>query len=161
MSSYFDRLAKEADEAIHSHANPQEAVAAIEAGMIREVTLVTGDREFPDDLRQQILTQIARWHIGTHAGLSPMAEALEWFQDLKSSRLITELHSLFHAVASRRIKTRFGGFSDNPAGDLKARTAWETETDYSNGHPVRAGIEQCSCGITDGPCVNERGEPIP
>lgn len=37
--------------------------------------------------------------------------------------MIDSLHSLFHLVASRKIKTRFGLLSDDPRGNVERRDA--------------------------------------
>ncbi len=40
---------------------------------------------------------------------------------LRRSQLIGELHGIFHELAGRRIKTRFGLWTDDPAANLKSR----------------------------------------
>ena len=51
-----------------------DAVAGIEARVVRHVNLVTGDREFPDDLREQIQGIIAVCGVTTPEGLPPTTQ---------------------------------------------------------------------------------------
>lgn len=90
------------------------AVAEIETELIRDVTLAVGDREFPADLREKAMSLIAQWHVGTHAGLAPMQKAVEFTKAMLMSELVDRMHSLFHEIASRRTRTRFGLLSDHP-----------------------------------------------
>jgi len=125
MSSYFDEAAREAAEGIESAKATEERVKA-------DVLLVAGDREFPDDLRQHIVASIAIWAIDTelHKKLPELlrpAKGKEWYEAVKASRMIEELHTIFHELASRKIETRFGILSDRPTGILHARTTWIEE----------------------------------
>ncbi len=134
MSSYFDSLAREVRESSERYFRCETGepgfeadVIAIEQRLISDVTLCTGDREFPDDLRQKALGLIAQWHVGVHASLKPRNKSLDWLRSLRSSRLVEEMHSLFHEVARRRIETRFGLLFDNPEAAWKRRDAHDTE----------------------------------
>lgn len=61
MSSYFDNLSRAVYEAAQNESDESflESVVQIEAGLYRDVTQLTGDREFPDDLRERILGVLA------------------------------------------------------------------------------------------------------
>ncbi len=83
-------------------------VKEFENQAIEDVKLIIADREFPEDLRIEILSVIDRLNIGTEQGK-------QWFKAMVSSRLLRTLHTIFHEVARRRIKTRFGMLSDSPS----------------------------------------------
>ena len=99
--------------------------------MIRTVSLTTGDREFPDDLRQQIQGVIAVHAIdpGRHVFERPSTElanarARAWLLTMRSSILLEELHRAFHHVGERRAVNRYDGyFTDDPSSFLRAREA--------------------------------------
>ncbi len=132
MTSYFDDLTREVTELARTTASSAAfvvAVGALEARVCQEVSLVTGGREFPDDLRERIQTAIACCRVGFLGGLPPMDSAVHYLTATKSSLLLGELHSLFHAVASRRHMTRFGMLSDNPAGILRRRHVHDVHED--------------------------------
>lgn len=63
-------------------------------------------------------------------GLKPTEDAVDWALTLKSSYLVDELHSAFHALGRRRVKTRFGYWSDHPRANLVARD------DHDSGGPT-------------------------
>jgi hypothetical protein len=96
--------------------------------MVEQVSLVTGDREFPDDLREHIQGLIAMHEVSPRSGLDPRPETLEWVAAMGSSRLIDELHEAFHDLARRRITTRFGRLSDSPSQILALRDEHDGET---------------------------------
>jgi hypothetical protein len=119
MSSYFDTLRVETAE-IFGEEDFIEKLIDLEEKVIKEVNLVTGDREFPEDLREKIQTLIAtkrmQWIGGEMNG-----DAIAFAKAVGYSELISDLHSAFHAVASKRIKTRFGTLTDSPSGNLIMR----------------------------------------
>lgn len=122
MSSYFDNLSRQVSEVPRDPADGFiSGVATIERSMIDTIVLVAGDREFPHDLREKIMSAIAKWHVGTYAGLEPSPKAIEYVSSLSMSELVERMHSLFHDVASRRIVTRFGRLSDHPQDILHRR----------------------------------------
>jgi len=124
MSSYFDekshRVACASSQFRSNHAFIG-VVADIEQDLIRDVVLVAGDREFPADLREKVMKTIAEWHVGKYAGLEPRQEAVRTAEIMRMSELVEHMHSLFHEVASRRIRTRFGLLSDHPPDILNRR----------------------------------------
>lgn len=125
MSSYFDDKSHRVSEASY-HAGKCGAdfirvVAEIEQEVIKDCTLVAGDREFPPDLRERIMSIIANWHVGKQGDLEPTQKALEFTECMRMSELIERMHSLFHEVASRNVRTRFGRLSDHPVDILERR----------------------------------------
>ena len=117
MSSYFDNAAREVAENF-------DRIKDVEARVIREVNLVTGDREFPEDLRKVIQATIAKWRYepiyeSIITGLQ--TEGKEMSDCLKQSVLIERLHSDFHTLGSRHIVCRFGRLSDSPSRILAQR----------------------------------------
>jgi len=127
MSSYFDHKSTEVSDASEQFSMPTQrdnfiqAVAEIEQQLINDVTLIVGDREFPADLREKAMSLIAQWHVGTHASLAPREEAVRFVAACRMSDLVERMHSLFHEVASRRVRTRFGLLSDHPRDMIDRR----------------------------------------
>lgn len=132
MSSYFDSkvsmIRKLSDEVQGDFGKLRERVEVIEEVMGTEVCLVTGDREFPDDLREKIMGLLATQAVyEVVPDLPPTRKALEYLKATHSSVLVESLHSVFHEVARRRIKTRFGILTDSPTHILLIREDWERE----------------------------------
>lgn len=135
MSSYFDDAARKVSGLCGQFSDTAlvQEVAKVENEIIEQVNLDTGDREFPDDLREKIQGIIARWNVGypvrpdTIEAADWHREAWDWLHSVKSSRLIDDLHSAYHIVASRRIKTRFGVLYDSPRGNVNMRDEWDKE----------------------------------
>jgi len=135
MTAYWDDLKREVREASQlGNDDFVETVIEIESRAIQAVTLVTGDREFPDELRQKVLNVIALnaidygWHIyGKHVREGDALKnerARAWLLTMRYSILIEELHSTFHLVAAQRAPNRYDGFfSDDPTSFLRARDA--------------------------------------
>jgi hypothetical protein len=99
-----------------------EVVRSLEKRVINDVSLVTGDREFPDDLRQHIQGIIAVHAIQACAGLPESEDSKQWLLSMRSSRLVEKLHGAFHDVARRRPPNRYDSFfSDDPSAFLRAR----------------------------------------
>ncbi len=124
MSSYFDERARQVAETADADDGDDGVfllgVICIEAPMIDQVNLVTGDREFPDDLRQRIQGAIATKAVGAWHGVKPLQRTVDRALRCRTSLLVEELHDLFHEVARRRRHTRFGYLSDSPE-DILAR----------------------------------------
>ena len=125
MTAYWDGLEHDA-ATVYKNTKVVDSVIPYESEAIKTVSLATGDREFPDDLRQKIQGLIARWRLQFITG-ELQKESVEWLQAVSYSRLLQELHSAFHEVASRRVKTRFGMLSDSPSHILALRREWEQE----------------------------------
>jgi hypothetical protein len=134
MTAYWDALRREVQDASQlSDDNFVEIVIDIETRVIRTVSLTTGDREFPDDLRQQIQDIIAVHAVdpGRYVFEHPSADlanvrARAWLLTMRSSILLEELHRAFHRVGDRRAANRYDGyFTDDPSSFLRAREARE------------------------------------
>lgn len=138
MSSYFDELSTELNSLFKKYTGLddfREPVASVkffidyrmlEEQVIKTVSLCTGDREFPDDLREKIQGIIAVKRV-FGVDNNPNEKNLDMLLAVKNSELLSSLHSAFHEVASKRIATRFGLLSDNPDGILKRRDFHDVE----------------------------------
>lgn len=133
MSSYFDKFDREARVLADSFRGNDEgflkALMGLEAGMIKTCELLAGDIDTPDDVRQSIIGCLAvhaiRYNGGDFLGDETGAsEAARYAVCCKRSKLSSELHSLFHTIASKRIQTRYGMILDNPEYAVKARDQW-------------------------------------
>jgi hypothetical protein len=107
MTSFFDEWARD-----HCECQFLDDAKAVEAPLLAIVNLATGDREFPDDLREKAQGIIACWALSIP---NPSPKAIELFRVTGGSRACDDLHSLFHEVGSRRVDTRFGLLSDSPS----------------------------------------------
>ncbi len=117
MSSYFDAMNRAVSEAAEHEPDDAEflrSVWGIEHQLYREVTYITGDREFPDDLRERMLGVLAVRSVYCPGRVVASKAARDRVLRTRSSVAIEDLHSLFHELASRRIETRFGMLSDSP-----------------------------------------------
>ena len=121
MSSHWDAASREIAEA-----ETVDEAKAIEKRVIGETVLVTGDREFPEDHRTEILGIIAVKRIDPIGGDSKN-RSRERFQGCHSSRMIEDLHDAFHELARPRHETRFGPLSDNVNSNLFRRDEHETK----------------------------------
>lgn len=125
MSAYFDEVAACFAEAIGepddspwglhmkkkqrpTPSSPNEVVAQ----MIAEIEPLIIDEEFPEDLRQA-WRELPRLRIPYVGILSTMREQIE------------RAHEIFHSLCKRRIKTRFGYFTDHPLNDIAAISRYE------------------------------------
>ena len=127
MTSYFDELnsevrgiSDEADRETFLH-----YLGNIEARVIATINLVTGDREFPHELREKLQGIIATRCV--QVTVVPNQKAIDYAWACKLSLLIDDLHFAFHRVASLRIETRFGRLSDNPDEIVKRRDEHDAE----------------------------------
>lgn len=125
MSSYFDALVREvglaADDAGENDEQFLAHVTEIEKRMFRDVTQISGDREFPDDLRERMMGVFAVKSVYHPGKLEAPERAIELVLRCRSSRCIEDMHDLHHELASRRIVTRFGILSDHPVNNLARR----------------------------------------
>lgn len=122
MTSYFDRAESEVSRLTFSDAESYlRAVALVEENVLRDVLLNTGDREFPDDLRERILGIIAVKALKGPGNLPATQNARDYALSVRRSELLADLHSAFHALASRRVKCRWGYWSDSPSQNLVSR----------------------------------------
>jgi len=152
MTSYFDEASHAVGEIPRDLPNESflEAIAAIEKPIIECVSLNTGDREFPDDLREKIQSVIAVWAIYQRSPeLKPTERAVDWALTMRSSELVEVLHSAFHALAGRRIKTRFGYWTDSPRANLVSRddhdAAPKSPCDVCGANPRTHACDEEAC----------------
>lgn len=130
MTAYFDALEREARDLSERASSDQEFLAGLEVleeRLRRDVTLNTGDREFPDELREKILSVIACQAVAGPLMPELYVKARRIALATRRSALVGALHSLFHRLAGQRIKARFGLWSDDPAGNLRLRDAHDEE----------------------------------
>jgi hypothetical protein len=123
MTAFWDKLERDARESF-------EQAIEIERHA-REVTfLIMGDREFPDEFREKIWETTVKYGletIGVENGKCQTVlndKNVQWYQMMRTSRLLSELHSLWHNIARNRTRTRFGVISDDPSGALRLRDLW-------------------------------------
>ena len=120
MTTYFDQLNRQIGAASerwrgdHGEAQFLLAVSLIEARAARATMAITKLDGFPDDLKAKIARAIEK---------ANTPESLGYRLATRSSDLISNLHSIFHEVATRKIETSFGVLSDDPEGTLKRLNA--------------------------------------
>ena len=129
MSHYFDGKVREVDAALHAQLFEPVlgVVARVEELVIHDVMLLIGDREFPTDLFARAMHVIA-----TNRASDP-TEGARRTEVLRRSALIDALHRLWHEIASRKVRVRWGLLTDDPAGDLRARERHEGLEESSRG----------------------------
>ena len=113
MSSYFDNAQLLAGKSYVELLEAEEQV-------YKDVIYITGDREFPHDLREKIMSAMAVEFCWQPGDLTPPLHAVESAAAMSYSRGIVAVHELFHEVARRRIETRFGLLNDHPV-DMRTR----------------------------------------
>lgn len=138
MSSYFDDLNRELhtlfkkQTGLDDFRDPVASVKffidyrMLEEQVIKTVSFCTGDREFPDDLRERIQGIIAVKCVFGGDGRGNKKN-LDMLMAMRTSELFAQLHSAFHEVASRRVETRFGLLDDNPESIVKRRDFHDAE----------------------------------
>jgi len=136
MSSYFDEINREVRTIAQFTKEDSEAflneLMRLEGHMKDDCLQLAGDRETPDDIRQKIIETIALHEIRYEGGeflgdKTGACEATRTAVACRYSQLVTEMHSLFHTIASQRIQTRYGIIMDNPAADVRARNLHDAE----------------------------------
>jgi hypothetical protein len=125
--SYFDEVEAEvrqtferftADEAALAH------LAELEGEVWKVVSLCTGDREFPDDVRQEALAFAACETVREIApGIAPSADVIWRAMRDGYSPMIAKLRRLFLGLESRKVQTRFGLLSADPRENAARRDA--------------------------------------
>lgn len=160
MTAYWDSLNRQVGAASECWTRPVDGrevsngeamflleVAKIEARAQRAVEAITKLDGFPDDLKAKIARAIAK---------SKTSDALGYRLAVKASELLSDLHSIFHDVASRKIQTPFGVLSDDPEGTLKrlngnGKDAFEDhigECTECVGHATLGDAKYCETGET-------------
>ena len=130
MTAYWDDLAREVRDAVQLPVDDfVETVIDIETRVIRTVSLTTGDREFPDELRVRLqsilmLSSIDYTRFACNRPGDQNVRSRSWLLTMRSSRLINDLHAAFHDVAAGRHPNRYDThFTDDPTSFLRARDA--------------------------------------
>ncbi len=141
MSSYFDQLSLRVHDARKQHRDDEQyltEVAAIESELFADVSAATGDREFPDDLREKMMGVLAAKSVYQLPNLPPN----EWAREralFGSSRAIEDMHELFHDLARRRIATRFcPSLPDSPTYIVALRDDHDNPT--PSGRPTKVTV---------------------
>lgn len=124
MTTYFDKLMAEIRDA------DLDMVVEVENQVVQTVSLACGDREFPHHMRELIMDCIACNQICPPYAESPddklaNEKARRYFQITGSSKLISELHGLFHTLAGLHVDTRFGILQDDPQQIVKLRDSYD------------------------------------
>ena len=116
MTAYFDDRAREIREAARHMSDTEfmQNVAEIEADLFADVTRVTGDVEFPADLRGKILGLFACQSVWQPGGVPVPKRATDHVRAKRASFVLEEVHAAFRELAARGVDTRFGRLSDSP-----------------------------------------------
>lgn len=132
MTTYFDekiqRVAESAERCAGNDAGFLENVRILESMVVHNALLCSGDREFPDDLRGEIMAAVAIDGIYCPGPLPPMDKTKNKVLALRKSILIDSLHAIFHKLADRRITARFGLWTDDPEENIKRRDRHDVRT---------------------------------
>lgn len=136
MSSYFDELNREV-RTLSSFTKEDEpaflnSLIKIESHLKDDCLQLANDKETPEEVKQKILDTIKKYEIryaggnflGDEKGPSDGANMAV---ACRKSLLVDEMHSLFHTIASMRIKTRYGLIIDNPASTVRCRNLHDAE----------------------------------
>jgi len=115
MSSYFDEFdAKVHDIRLAAGQDDSQFIkrlARAESSLITDCLEYAYDHETPTDIKEKIIKLINENEVIPERNCPGTEFALV----CKRSKLSSELHSFFHEIASRRMKTRYTGFvNDNP-----------------------------------------------
>lgn len=107
MTAFFDEREGKINELLRDD-KIDEAIT-VEANLITVVMKVLEIDNFPDSLHKKIEVGVARYKLSGDRGR-------EWAESVKSSRLASGLHTVFHDLARKRIEMPFGAgrFSDSP-----------------------------------------------
>lgn len=116
MTAFFDALERDNGQDL-------ESMIETERQLKKLANLVIGDREFPDNLRQECLLVIAKNEIKNEALDVINEKNHQMYLALSQSRLVVALHSFWHRVATSNIVTRFGKLTDNPKAAILDRDA--------------------------------------
>ena len=89
---------------------------------------MTGDREFPEDLREKMQGIIAVKRVQDICGVPPL-QARQEAAIMKMSPMIEDLHCAFHELGRRRSYARFGLLQDSPRQILVLRDDFDSPSD--------------------------------
>ena len=129
MTAFWDKLERDARESF-------EQAIEIERHA-REITfLIMGDREFPDVFREKIWETTVKYGLETIAVENGKCQTVlndknvQWYQMMRTSRLLSELHSLWHNIGRNLTRTRFCVISDDPSDALRLRDLWIDDSEH-------------------------------
>lgn len=127
MSYYFEDVAAEIAEAAARYTSDDAFllhVADLEGDVWQVVSLCVGDREFPDEFRQEALSISAIHTVRPiAAGIEPLADTVAHARAGRWSPMVSKLGDLFARVRKSKIETRFGVLSDDPREIVSRRDA--------------------------------------
>ena len=121
MTAFWDQRERE----IHEAGTIEEAIA-LEKATFDIVTQLTGDREFPNHVREQALIIMATKSISDCPKGIP-GGGRRHYEVAKLCQAVSSLHCLWHFLAEDRITTRFGLLTDSPDEDLRARDKHDSD----------------------------------
>jgi len=128
MTHYFDKAIQAVSD-IDAQSDEEflKELQVIERRIVDDVAMCTGDREFPNHLRQAIMKVVANSQARVDRAPFGPTPGLKISLATRSSQLLSELHRAFHLVAAAKIKTRFGTLTDDPSANVKARDTHDGE----------------------------------
>jgi hypothetical protein len=144
MSSYFDAVRAQVGElARKCPTTPQgdtefiAGIMEIEAPMIRACDFFAGDVETPEDVRQAILGCISLDAVRFDGDTKIPTPGANFALVARSSKLESNMHSLWHDIARMRYEMRYGPVSDDPQWAVERRDAFDAEREqpWRNSHP--------------------------
>ena len=120
MTSFFDSASSKIREAADkiSEKEKTQGAAMADRGFLAEVLKVENevlvpilqlikDQEFPADSKMMIEAKVARFSVQTEHGRQHVVA-------VRYSKLIEDLHDIFHSLGSRHLRVRWGVLSDKP-----------------------------------------------
>ena len=133
MSSYFDNAVRKILDLDQTESDAGFLAKAqeVEDEVIQEVILALADPEIPKGFLDHTQNLIARWAV------SCSEKGQRHLMMTRGSRLLSDLHVLFHRLAEARIQTRFGLILDDPRAIIRCRGE----------HELPASLRQAEAGI--------------
>ena len=127
MTAYFDDRAREIREAARhmSDAEFLQNMSEIEADLFADVTRVTGDIEFPVDLRHKLLGIFASQSVWQPGEVPIPKRATDHVRAKRASFVLDDVRVVFRELAARELDTRFGRLSDSPTQIALQRAEYE------------------------------------
>ncbi len=121
MTVYFDEketLVKEGAD-----------IVAVEKIVKKDIRLVAGDKDTPNNIREMLLAIIAIHQYEFIVGDKDLAmrKPKQSYVTYGQSDLITALHRAFHGITMLQIKTCYGIMGDDPEQHLAKRDIWVKE----------------------------------
>ena len=126
MSSYFDEFDREVNTLSSFCGQDTELfikqLEEAEKRLIADCAAFALDPETPQEIATQISGRIMIHRVNPEDN----SEATEYARMCRRSKLSAQMHSLWHEIATLRLKTRYTGFvNDNPAFMRRLLNAYE------------------------------------